>query len=101
MPKKKGQSAFRMLKRWIQIDHDLHTNGLLCTAIAHRFKVDKRTIRRDLAAFRKLRKRIVKYRYDWEIREHWFKYEPRGEPLFTCNRELSTGSGKRRKKPNR
>jgi predicted DNA-binding transcriptional regulator YafY len=48
------QRSAYLLQRWMALDRNLHRHGLQLSEFAECWMVDRKTIRRDLAAFRRL-----------------------------------------------
>jgi hypothetical protein len=73
-----------MLRRWMAIDRDLHRGRLLLSEFADIWMVDRKTLRRDLRAFRKLGYPAVLVTHR-PGRLYYWKY-PRGQqPMFAKN----------------
>jgi hypothetical protein len=85
MPK---NSSLDVLRRWQAMDHELRSGKLFVAPFARRRKVSLKTVRRDLAVFRGLGQRMDR-KYEREISEFYWEYQPGVECLFVGNLSIS------------
>ena len=75
------------LKRWVALDRELlSVDGMDITEFAARWRVDRKTIRRDLNAFAELGQTAnFKKENAWDGRSRQWRYDGHVEFLFACN----------------
>jgi hypothetical protein len=78
------------IRKWKAMDAErADPFGLYVAGFARKWKVSTKTVRRDVAALRQLAQRMVRKPLDeapqWEVFDHFWKYERGVEPLFVSN----------------
>ena len=75
------------MKRWVALDRELlSVDGMDITEFAARWRVDRKTIRRDLNAFAELGQTAnFKKENAWDGRSRQWRYDGHVEFLFACN----------------
>jgi hypothetical protein len=75
------------LKRWIALDRELlSADGMDIQEFAARWRVDRKTIRRDLNAFAELGQTASHKNDDpWDRRRQQWRYDAHVKCLFACN----------------
>lgn len=75
------------LKRWIALDRELlSADGMHIQEFAARWRVDRKTIRRDLNAFAELGQTASHKNEDpWDRRSQQWRYDAHVSCLFACN----------------